>query len=95
MAELLCLDSDRRDSKDQDPRREGWPSSLLLLECLSVCLSHDSATSLRCSEQLLAGDQGFTKHWLSPCGCAGHLPPPAEGSQGAFAPACLIPLPLP
>ena len=43
MAELMHLDSDRRDSKDQDPRREGsvlegWPSSLLFLECLFVCL---------------------------------------------------------
>ena len=100
MAELMHLDSDRKNRKDQDPRQEGsvlegWPSSLLFLECLSVCLSHDSATSSRCSEQLLAGDGGLTKHRLSPCGCAGHLPPPAEGGQSAFAPACLIPLPLP
>ena len=37
MAELMHLDSDRKNRKDQDPRREGsvlegWPSSLLFLE---------------------------------------------------------------
>ena len=83
-AELMHLDSDRRDSKDQGLRREGsvlegWPSSLLFLECLSVCLCHDGATSSRCSEQVLVGARGLTKHRLSPHGCTGHPPPTCGG----------------
>ena len=84
--ELMHLDSDRRDSKDQGLRREGsvlegWPSSLLFLECLSVCLCHDGATSSRCSEQVLVGVRGLTKHRLSPHGCTGHPPPATCGGK--------------